>query len=151
MKHSIGKTIAKLRKERKWTQLELAEKLGVSDKAVSKWESEGGFPEITQFPILSKLFDVTIDYLMTGKTADTITLDDMDEQKRMEYLIRRDDAENYTKYGYLSKTSVFDISPDNAPLKAILTHKSKNIFQACAEKQFAIALSFISNPSFSMR
>lgn len=36
-KHSIGKTIAKLRKEKDWTQIELAEKLQVSDKAVSKW------------------------------------------------------------------------------------------------------------------
>lgn len=38
--HSIGKTIAELRKKKGWTQAELAEKLNVSDKAVSKWESE---------------------------------------------------------------------------------------------------------------
>ena len=41
-KHSIGKTIATLRKAKGWTQVELAEKLNVSDKAVSKWESEAG-------------------------------------------------------------------------------------------------------------
>lgn len=63
---SIGKTIATLRKTKGWTQVELAEKLNVSDKAVSKWESEAGFPEISQFPALAKIFDVTIDYLMTG-------------------------------------------------------------------------------------
>ena len=67
MAHSIGKTIAELRKAKGWTQVELAEKLGVSDKAVSKWESEGGFPEITQLPVLASIFDVSIDYLMTGK------------------------------------------------------------------------------------
>lgn len=63
---SIGKTIATLRKAKGWTQVELAEKLNVSDKAVSKWESEAGFPEISQFPALAKVFGVTIDYLMTG-------------------------------------------------------------------------------------
>lgn len=65
--HSIGKTIANLRKSKGWTQVELAEKLNVSDKAVSKWESEAGFPEISQFPVMAKLFNVTIDYLMTGE------------------------------------------------------------------------------------
>ncbi len=70
MAHSIGKTISELRKAKGWTQVELAEKLGVSDKAVSKWESEGGFPELTQFPVLASLFDVSIDYLMTGKASE---------------------------------------------------------------------------------
>ena len=66
-KHSIGKTIAELRKAKGWTQVELAERLNISDKAVSKWESEAGYPEITMFPKLADLFGVSIDYLMTGK------------------------------------------------------------------------------------
>ncbi len=41
---SIGKKIAELRKTKGWTQLELAEKLNVSDKAVSKWEKDREFP-----------------------------------------------------------------------------------------------------------
>lgn len=65
--HSIGKTIAELRKAKEWTQVELAERLNISDKAVSKWESEAGYPEITMFPRLANLFGVSIDYLMTGK------------------------------------------------------------------------------------
>lgn len=68
--NSIGKRIASLRKLMGWTQVELAEKLSVSDKAVSKWESEAGFPEISQLPTMANLFGVTIDYLMTGKTAE---------------------------------------------------------------------------------
>ncbi len=66
--HSIGKTIASLRKAKGWTQAELAEKLHVSDKAVSKWESEAGLPEISQLPIMAALFNVSTDYLMTGKS-----------------------------------------------------------------------------------
>ena len=69
-KHSIGKTIATLRKTKGWTQVELAEKLNVSDKAVSKWESEAGLPEISQLPAMATLFGVTIDYLLTGKTPE---------------------------------------------------------------------------------
>lgn len=70
VEHSIGKTIATLRKSKGWTQVELAEKLNVSDKAVSKWESEAGLPEISQLPAMATLFGVTIDYLMTGKTPE---------------------------------------------------------------------------------
>ena len=69
-KHSIGKTIAELRKVKGWTQIELAEKLQVSDKAVSKWEKDSGTPSIEFFPALAELFDVSIDYLMTGKETE---------------------------------------------------------------------------------
>ena len=69
-KHSIGKTIAALRKEKGWTQVELAEKLQVSDKAVSKWEKDDAFPSVEFFPALAELFGVSIDYLMTGKKAE---------------------------------------------------------------------------------
>ena len=65
--HSIGKMIAALRKAKGWTQVDLAEKLNISDKTVSKWESKTGYPEITMFPRIADLFGVSIDYLMTGK------------------------------------------------------------------------------------
>ena len=70
-KHSIGKTIAELRKAKGWTQVELAEKLQVSDKAVSKWEKESAFPSVEFFPAIAELFGVSIDYLMTGKAPET--------------------------------------------------------------------------------
>lgn len=63
----IGSIIAKLRKKNGWTQTMLAEKLGVSGKAVSKWENGLGFPDITLFPIMSELFGVSVDYLMLGE------------------------------------------------------------------------------------
>ncbi|MBR3593425.1 MAG: helix-turn-helix domain-containing protein [Clostridia bacterium] len=61
-----GSLIASLRKSAGLTQAALAEKLNVSDKAVSKWESGLGYPEITQFPSLAALFGVSVDYLLTG-------------------------------------------------------------------------------------
>ena len=45
----VGKRVAMLRKAKGWSQLELAEKLNVSDKTVSKWEN-GGMPGIDLFP-----------------------------------------------------------------------------------------------------
>ena len=63
---SIGNTIAELRKKQGLTQLQLAEKLNVSDKAVSRWENGIGYPEITQLPALASVFGVAVDYLMTG-------------------------------------------------------------------------------------
>ncbi|MBQ6824758.1 MAG: helix-turn-helix domain-containing protein [Clostridia bacterium] len=64
---NIGTLIARLRKKNGLTQSALAQKLNVSDKTVSKWESGHGFPEITQFPVLASIFGVSIDYLMTGE------------------------------------------------------------------------------------
>ena len=66
----VGQRITKLRKEKGWSQMTLAEKLNVSDKAVSKWEN-GGLPGIDLFPKMAELFDVSIDYLMIGKEDDT--------------------------------------------------------------------------------
>jgi sugar/nucleoside kinase (ribokinase family) len=64
---SIGSIIASLRKKNGMTQAALAQKLNVSDKTISKWESGYGYPEITQFPIIAGLFGISIDYLMTGE------------------------------------------------------------------------------------
>ena len=81
MTHDIGKTIAELRKEKGWTQIELAEKLQVSDKAISKWEKGGGTPSIEFFPILAELFGVSIDYLITGKNEENNIFGDIDSTK----------------------------------------------------------------------
>jgi len=64
---SIGISISKLRKKCGMTQSQLAQKLNISDKTVSRWENGLGFPEITQFPVLASIFGVTVDYIMTGE------------------------------------------------------------------------------------
>ncbi len=63
---NMGITIAELRKKQGLTQLQLARKLNVSDKAVSRWENGIGYPEITQLPTLAAIFGVAVDYLLTG-------------------------------------------------------------------------------------
>ena len=67
MGKNIGATIKTLRKSKGLTQCELGALLNVSDKTISKWESGQGYPEITQFPNLAKVFGVSIDYLFSGE------------------------------------------------------------------------------------
>lgn len=63
MNETIGQVIKRLRKERNFTQEELAEQLGVTAQAVSKWESEIGLPDISQVVPLATVFGVPTDVL----------------------------------------------------------------------------------------
>lgn len=63
----FGQFILSLRKEKGWTQLELAEKLNVTDKAVSKWERGVGFPDIKMIEPLAEVFDVSILEIMRSE------------------------------------------------------------------------------------
>ncbi len=64
---TIGKFIAVLRKANGMTQKELAEKLNVSDKAVSRWERDESLPDLTLIPVIAELFNVTADELLRGE------------------------------------------------------------------------------------
>ena len=65
---TFGSMIAELRREKGMTQVELAEKMGVTDKAVSKWERNLSFPDVNTIPKLAEIFNVTVDELMQVKT-----------------------------------------------------------------------------------
>ena len=67
----VGKYIASLRKQASLTQEELGEKLGVTNKTVSRWENGNYMPDIEMLQLLSKVFDVGINDLLAGeKIAD---------------------------------------------------------------------------------
>lgn len=67
-----GKIINSRRKEKGLTQIQLAELLNVSNRAVSKWENGDGFPDITLLPLIAKELDITIDELLTGEKPEPI-------------------------------------------------------------------------------
>ena len=69
-KGTMGMMIASKRKELGMTQMELAEKMGVTDKAVSKWERDLSCPDISSLPKLAEIFGMSVDELMQVK-ADT--------------------------------------------------------------------------------
>lgn len=62
-----GKLIRRLRTEMGLTQMQLAECINVSDKAVSKWENANGFPDISLLTSLAEVFGVDVKVLMTGE------------------------------------------------------------------------------------
>ena len=66
-KQTLGTRIAELRKEHAMTQLNLAEKMGVTDKAVSKWERDLSCPDVSSLPRLAEILEVSIDELMQTK------------------------------------------------------------------------------------
>ena len=63
---SIGENIARFRKLKGWTQAELGEKLGVSNQAVSKWESGMTSPDVMLLPALADVFGCYIDELFSS-------------------------------------------------------------------------------------
>ena len=88
MNETIGNRIAKLRKENRMSQENLAEKLGVSAQAVSKWENDASCPDISLLPQLARLLGVTVDELLTGKT-DQVQLLSENQRKPLEELTLR--------------------------------------------------------------
>ena len=75
----IGKFIAKLRKEKNMTQNELAESLGITDRAISKWENGRGMPDLSLLTPLCEILGVSINELLSGER-----LDKKDYQEKLE-------------------------------------------------------------------
>ena len=63
----IGSLIYKLRKDKNMTQKQIADKLSISDKTVSKWERGQGCPDISLLPLLSKVLDISVEQLLSGE------------------------------------------------------------------------------------
>lgn len=80
-KQTLGMMISSLRKEKGMTQLQLAEIMGVTDKAVSKWERDLSAPDVNSIPKLAETFGITVDELMQVKTEtkENINHDKIDE------------------------------------------------------------------------
>ena len=64
-----GAVIRELREKNKMTQLQLAERLGVSDKTVSKWETAKGYPDITLLEPIAEVFKISVTELISGNTV----------------------------------------------------------------------------------
>ena len=77
----IGKFIAELRKEKCMTQEQLGEKLGVTNKTISRWENGNYMPDVEMLSLLSKELNVTINELIIGERLETEEF-----KKAMEYM-----------------------------------------------------------------
>lgn len=88
MNETIGNRIAKYRKAKSLTQEALAEQLGVSSQAVSKWENDASCPDISLLPRLCSVLGITTDELLTGKSEE-VRLVPVDQRKPLEELTLR--------------------------------------------------------------
>lgn len=122
--HSVGKTIKLLREKRGLTQVQLAEKINVSDKAVSKWEKDGCNPDFDSLCTLANFFDVTLDYLMIGKKpqVETVTI------SKLELCAKTDSEKLFYELKKEKKLSVADENRKTL-LDYVLEYESKEVFE----------------------
>lgn len=88
MNESIGSRIAKYRKAKGMTQEELANQLGVSSQAVSKWENDASCPDISLLPQLCQTLGISTDALLMGKTNE-VRLLPVEQRKSLDALTLR--------------------------------------------------------------
>ena len=82
MNETLGRRISALRHEKNLKQDELAEKLGVSPQAVSKWENDQTCPDISLLPLLAKTLNVSVDVLLSGKETELPSVRILPENER---------------------------------------------------------------------
>ena len=84
---TLGKRITEYRKKYNMTQEQLAEAMGVSSQAVSKWENDISCPDISMLPKLSELFHVSVDELLTGNTKNEVRVLEPTEKKNIDKML----------------------------------------------------------------
>ena len=91
MEMTIGKRIAALRREKNLKQDDLAQMLEVSPQAVSKWENDQTYPDISLLPKLAKILGVSVDELLSGKQElqPVVTLVPEDQRKDIKDMMLR--------------------------------------------------------------
>lgn len=90
-RQTVGDFITTLRKAKGMTQKQLAEKLNVSDKTVSRWERGESAPDITLIPVIAEVFDVTCDEILRGERVQIkeIPIHSTKTEKQLEYLFQK--------------------------------------------------------------
>ena len=117
-----GAFIAKLRNEREMTQKDLSEVLNVSDKAISRWETGKGYPDVSSLMALSEFFSVSVNELLSGKRIDIEKLSTTADENVLE-AIRKNERANEKQVAIYTLLLIIAISP-------VLIILVKNLFEA---------------------
>ncbi len=88
----IGQFIASLRKEQELTQRQLADKLGISDKTVSKWERGLGLPEVSLMLPLCQALRISVNELLSGERLDDTRYREKAEENMMNLVREREET-----------------------------------------------------------
>ena len=89
MSQTLGERIANLRKKAGLTQEELAEKLGISPQAVSKWENDISCPDVMSIPDLAKILGVSTDTLLSGEAVAPVSYVPAEKRKKIDDMFMR--------------------------------------------------------------
>lgn len=87
-KQTMGEMIAALRKERGMTQKDLADKMNVTDKAVSKWERNLSCPDVNSIPRLAEVLRVSVEELMNAAPKEAEEAQESEVQKIVALILR---------------------------------------------------------------
>ena len=102
-----GKFISELRKENNLTQKELSEKINVSDKAVSRWETGKGFPDVNSLLALSEFFGVSVNELLAGKRIEEENLTKIAEKNVIQAIETKEKAVKKKKTQMIICSAIF--------------------------------------------
>lgn len=94
----IGKFIADIRKEKNMTQRQLAEIVGVSDKAVSKWENGNGMPEMATLMPLCQVLEISVNELLSGEMLSHDDYSQRAEENIMHLIQEKEESKKDNKY-----------------------------------------------------
>ncbi len=102
-----GKFICELRKENNLTQKELSQKLNVSDKAISRWETGRGFPDVNSLLALSEFFGVSVNELLAGKRLEEEKLSETAEKNIIQVIETKEKAVKKKKLQMIICSAIF--------------------------------------------
>lgn len=97
----IGRFIAQIRKEKGMTQRQLSEKLGISDKTVSKWECGNGLPEVSLMLPLCDILGISVNELLSGEIIKDIDYKMKAEENMMSLLKEKEENKKKLKLSFL--------------------------------------------------
>lgn len=120
-----GAFIAKLRNEREMTQKDLSEVLNVSDKAISRWETGKGYPDVSSLMALSEFFSVSVNELLSGKRIDIEKLSTTADENVLEAIRKNERANEKQKKQVAIYTLLLIIA-----ISPVLIILAKNLFEA---------------------
>lgn len=86
---TLGEKLSEKRRSKNMTQDDVAEKLGVTPQAVSKWENDASCPDISLLPTIASLYDTTIDELLSKESAPAVTFVPPEKRKNFNDMVFR--------------------------------------------------------------
>lgn len=103
----LSKKVYEMRKAQGLSQEQLAEKLGVSRQSVSKWEAGESMPELERVVEMSKIFNVSTDYLLKESEVDELTVRTQALEKKQQALLSETEKAKRRRYRILSCVVVY--------------------------------------------